>query len=573
MPWSETAKRVMSARFTKALIPGAFCIAFALLADREGRHSLTRASVYAIVPTVGSVSPQSGTTAGGTVVTITGANFAASATVTFGGAPATNVIVNGQTQITATSPAGSAGEVTVAVRTGEQSGSLTNGFNYVAAAAAREAVKPAPHLRLSVGPNRRYLVDQNGTPFLIMGDAPQAMVGNLNRGDMATYMADRERLGFNGLWVNLLCASYTGCSANGATFDGVAPFTSGTDPSNYDLNTPNDAYFERVDAMLNLAAEHNLVVFLDPIETGGWLVTLRKNGPAAAFSYGAFVGSRYKNVANIVWLHGNDFQTWSSAPGDSALVQQVMAGIASTDPSHIQTIELNYNTSYSSQNTAMRSLLTLNSAYTYQETYDVLLQAYNSSRTLPTYLVEANYEFENDTGALPGVAGAYVLREQAYWTLLSGGTGQLYGSAHIWPFRSGWQALLDSPGALEIQYINKLFGGVSWWELVPDQKHQVVVAGYGSYDAGNLNLTTANYCTTSWITDGSLALAYCPRSSSLMVDLAKFSGPVTAEWYDPSNGVYAAISGSPFLNSGIRQFTTPGANQDGNHDWVLKLHR
>ena len=44
------------------------------------------------VPTVSSVSPNSGPTAGGTAVTITGTNFATGATVTFGAAAATNVV-------------------------------------------------------------------------------------------------------------------------------------------------------------------------------------------------------------------------------------------------------------------------------------------------------------------------------------------------------------------------------------------------------------------------------------------------------------------------------------------------
>ena len=179
-----------------------------------------------------------------------------------------------------------------------------------------------------------------------------------------------------------------------------------------------------------------------------------------------------------VWLHGNDFNSWSTSSTDNNLVKQVMAGIASVDSNHLQTIELN-NGTYSNQDTAMASLLAVDSAYTYYETYDIVLQAYNSAPTIPTYLVEANYEYENNTGALPEGAGAYVLREQAYWTILSGG-GQIYGNHYTSSFISGWQSFLDGPGDLEIQYINQLFGTVAWWELVPDQTHQVVIAGYGT---------------------------------------------------------------------------------------------
>ena len=385
----------------------------------------------------------------------------------------------------------------------------TSPFSNIASATTASVTTTGYVLPLQASPNNRYLVDQNGTPFLIMGDSPQALVGNLGPTNMASYMADRQRLGFNALWVNLLCDTYTFCNANGTTFDGVAPFTSGSDPSSYDLSTPNSAYFSRVDNMLNLAATHNLVVFLDPIETGGWLVTLENNGTTNAFNYGVYVGTRYKNFPNIVWLHGNDFQSWNSSSTDNNLVKQVMAGIASVDSNHLQTIELNYNSSYSNQDTAVASLLDVDSAYTYLETYDIVLQSYNSSPTLPTYLVEANYEYENNTGALPSNTGAYVLREQAYWTMLSGGVGQIYGNHYTTSFISGWQSFLDGPGDLEIQYINQLFGTVPWWELVPDQTHQVVVAGYGTYNGSNGNLTTATYCTTSWIS-GSVALTYCP---------------------------------------------------------------
>jgi hypothetical protein len=93
--------------------------------------SLASGFTYVAAPTVTSVSPNTGTTAGGTAVTITGANFAAGASVTFGGTTATNVVVVSSTSITATTPAGAAGAVTVTVTVSGQSGSLTSGFTYV----------------------------------------------------------------------------------------------------------------------------------------------------------------------------------------------------------------------------------------------------------------------------------------------------------------------------------------------------------------------------------------------------------------------------------------------------------
>jgi len=94
--------------------------------------SLTSGFTYVLgVPTVTSVTPNTGSTAGGTAVTIAGTNFIAGATVTFGGTAATNVVVVNSTSITATTPVGTAGAVTVTVTVSGQSGNLTNGFTYV----------------------------------------------------------------------------------------------------------------------------------------------------------------------------------------------------------------------------------------------------------------------------------------------------------------------------------------------------------------------------------------------------------------------------------------------------------
>ena len=118
--------------------------------------TLTSGFTYVVIPTVSSVSPNNGPVAGGTAVTITGTNFASGATVTFGTAAATNVVVVSSTSITATSPVGSAGAVTVTVTVNGQSGSLPSGFSYV-----------IPPTVGSVSPNSGSTA--GGTPVTITG--------------------------------------------------------------------------------------------------------------------------------------------------------------------------------------------------------------------------------------------------------------------------------------------------------------------------------------------------------------------------------------------------------------------
>lgn len=96
-------------------------------------------------PVVSGVNPNRGPSAGGTVVTLTGANFANGATVTIGGVAATNVVVSSTTSLTATTGGHAAGAVDVVVRNPDgQTGTLTGGFTYDPAPAPTvSAVSPS----------------------------------------------------------------------------------------------------------------------------------------------------------------------------------------------------------------------------------------------------------------------------------------------------------------------------------------------------------------------------------------------------------------------------------------------
>ena len=82
-------------------------------------------------PILTGVSPTTGRTTGGTSVTLTGRNFASGATVTFGGAAATSVVVVSATHITAKSPPHKAGRVAIVVSNADgQRGTLSKSFTY-----------------------------------------------------------------------------------------------------------------------------------------------------------------------------------------------------------------------------------------------------------------------------------------------------------------------------------------------------------------------------------------------------------------------------------------------------------
>jgi hypothetical protein len=89
---------------------------------------------YLAAPAVSGISPTEGPLAGGASVAITGTGFTDASAVDFGTVPATHFTVNSDTQITATSPAGTgAADVTVVTPGGTSATSPADLFSYVAA--------------------------------------------------------------------------------------------------------------------------------------------------------------------------------------------------------------------------------------------------------------------------------------------------------------------------------------------------------------------------------------------------------------------------------------------------------
>jgi hypothetical protein len=85
--------------------------------------------------TVTGINPSSGTTLGGTAITISGSHFAAGATVMIGGAAATSITFVSDTSLTAITPQHASGAADVVVSAGGKTGTLRSGFTFSAPAA------------------------------------------------------------------------------------------------------------------------------------------------------------------------------------------------------------------------------------------------------------------------------------------------------------------------------------------------------------------------------------------------------------------------------------------------------
>ncbi len=413
---------------------------------------------------------------------------------------------------------------------------------FLAACGVVHAADPLYPLKASS--DGRHLEDQAGMPFFINGDTPWSLIVELTKSEAEQYLEDRRARGFNAVIVELIEHEFGGP----ANRDGELPFVPLSD-----FTQPNEAYFQHADWVIAKAAEKGLLVILTPAYLGigcgsqGWCQEMLANSAADLRTYGNFLGNRYKDFDNIIWMHGGD----DSAANYGALdeLNEIALGIQEADPSKLVTAHCNRGRS--AIDCYDEVWLQLNNTYSDCEASAIKTRTdYQRARTLPFFYSEGRYENE---GASNGC-----LRSQAYWSVLGGSVGHFFGNSPIWRFGSGWQSELDSAGANSMTHFRNLFESRHWSLLVPDYAESIV-----SGDRGNIN--ASSYVMAARASDASTIIAYLPVRRTITVDLSAIDGPdVSAWWYDPSNGQSDPIGAFPA--NGSRDFTPPN-----NNDWVLVI--
>jgi len=122
---SATGVSVVSANEVRCTSPSKSAGAYSVIATVSGEDTNGVTFTYAAAPTLSSINPNSGSTAGGTACTLTGANLTGCSSVSFGGTAATGIVVDSATQVRCASPAKTAGTIGVTATTpGGTSGSV-----------------------------------------------------------------------------------------------------------------------------------------------------------------------------------------------------------------------------------------------------------------------------------------------------------------------------------------------------------------------------------------------------------------------------------------------------------------
>lgn len=412
---------------------------------------------------------------------------------------------------------------------------------FAAAASAQQTAATRP---FRISENHRYLVGQDGTPFLLQGDAAWSLIANLTKEDAEQYLQNRKAKGFSAVLVNLIEHKFAKNAPK--NIYGEAPF-----PSMSDWSVPNEKYFQHADWVIRKAAENGQVVLLAPVYLGytgtdeGFIDEVMANGPEKLLQYGQFLGQRYKDFDNIIWVMGGDRD-----PGPAREnVDMIAFGIRQFDRRHLFTAHCHSDSPPPEQYPG--PWLDINTSYAYQIVHLRLIEDYHRTPAMPFFLIETIYEGEHNSSEVQ-------IRRQAYWTTLCGGFGHVIGNKPIWGFEPGWQKAMDAVGSVGMMYWGKLFRSRRWFDLVPDQEHKVVTDGLGEFWG-------LDYLTAARTSDGGTVIAYMPTTRTITVDMTKLSASkVNAWWFDPRTG--KSTSAGSFPASGSRQFTPLAQG-----DWVIVL--
>ncbi|HXQ93283.1 MAG TPA: glycoside hydrolase family 140 protein [Nitrososphaerales archaeon] len=400
---------------------------------------------------------------------------------------------------------------------------------------------------LKISDNKRYLVDQNGSPFLLQGEAAWSLIARATKEDVETYLKNRAEKGFNTVLVNIL--EHWFADKPPENLYGVEPFSI---PNNF--AAPNEMYFEHVDWVINKAAQYNIQVLLAPMYLGypgtdeGWFNEILAASLSQCLEYGAYLGKRYADFDNILWSIGADRNP--SAPGLLERLDLIALGIKEHDRRHLMTAQCEPESSSMDQ-FSTGGWVDFDAVYTYGIVHRKLTIEYYRKPTMPIFLIESTYEGEHNSSPAQ-------IRRQAYWSVLCGGFGHIFGSFPVDVSAKGWMSSLETPGAFSMMRWGRLLGPHKWYDLIPDQKHQVVTDGLGEFRG-------LDFLSASFSQDMSTLIAYMPNARTITVDHSKLKGTkLRAWWYNPGTGE-SSNAGEFSTKSAVKHIPP----KDG--DWVFIL--
>lgn len=432
---------------------------------------------------------------------------------------------------------------------------------------------------LHVSDNKHFLVTRDGKPFFWLGDTGWELFHKLDRQQAETYFSKRAAQGFTVIQAVAL-----------AELDGLhTPNTNGDLPLLHDDPLqPNEAYFTHVDTLIDLAAKYHLYIGLlptwgDKVFKDSWGKGPEIFNPDNAYAYGKWIGHRYKDRTNIVWILGGDRDPRDNSHDihDIAIWRSMAAGITEGAGGADHALitfhpqpKARGSSSLWFQDDDWLDMNMLQTGHCRDTpVWETVNEDYNRLPAKPVFNGECIYE-EMPVCFNPkelGYANAYDVRKAAYLSVFAGAFGHTYGCGPVIWFSDKkdnifaafhtWKEGLDLPAANEMKYLRALIESRPMADRIPDQS---LLADQGSCAAERIQATRGK----------DYAFIYSAYGRPIVVNTEKITGKkLNASWYDPRTGRTAFLMS--FDNKGQHSFIPPlplaSPVPSQREDWVLIL--
>ncbi len=422
---------------------------------------------------------------------------------------------------------------------------------------------------LHISPDGRHLVKDDGSVFFYMADTGWELFHRCTKNETEMYLKDRHAKGFNVVQAVVL-----------AELDGLhTPNAEGEVPlADDDPLHPNEKYFQHVDWVIQKAAELGMYIAVLPTWGDKWnkrwgVGPVIFDTPEKARKYGKWLGERYKDQPNIIWILGGDRNP--EKPLHFEIIRAMAGGIHDGDQGkHLITYHPSGGKS-SSQWFHSTSWLDFNMAQTghgmrNNPVYIQVDHDYNLHPVKPCLDGEPQYEDHPVAfSALNERFVAYDARQAAYWAVLAGALGHTYGNHNIWQMwtpqrtpitwaRIPWYYAIHQPGAMQMGYMRKLFESRPFLEMVPDQSLLANVYGQDK-----------NVIRAARGADRSFVIVYTSYGAPVHLRMEKMTAAMlNGYWYNPREGNSIPIEA--FANPHKTKVFVPPSGGTRT-DWVLVL--
>jgi len=331
--------------------------------------------------------------------------------------------------------------------------------------------------RLRVTENGRHIINEDGTPFFYLADTAWELFHRLNREDITYYFKTRADVGFTAAQIVAL-----------AEFEGIrTPNAYGryalkkNDRGDWDVDLPDtDAgygYWDHVDFAVDEAAKHGMYVALLPAWGDkiniGWGAGPELFEPDNAYRYGKWLGMRYRDRPNIIWILGGDRQLVTRRHFD--VINNMALGLREGDGgAHLMSFHPTGGQTSSTplHDEAWLDFNMIQSGHDRKRfNYEMIAHDYARTPHKPVIDAEPGYEDHPDAfNPENGYLDAADVRQFAYMSLLSGACGHTYGDHSCWGFVEKlpvggfqpahfcltWRQAMHSPGAAQMRHAKDL---------------------------------------------------------------------------------------------------------------------